>query len=522
MKYLLPLIFVLVSMSTHAQSHKVEWGDLQRVNGRLIYLLPTKNGEFYALRWAGGRVLGSYQVSRHQDLGLVNKGRIKTYANQSIATFEGARIINGKFVVFLSDKSAGKNRLYMQSYSKDLVVDSVPLELASYSLSKGGQRGWFDIRTSSNGKYVGIVWQIPGKRGLRHTYGFNIFDSTLVSVNEGEYPLPFDAKLSTIHEHHISNNGEYFLAVTEYDEPEKKRFFKNKFDYKALHIFHIAEDGLQDFELDFEGKRVDALAMSSDENGIFTITGIYGEKGERSVAGIFHQRLDVKKNIILQEGFEEFEAEFITQGWTDQEKKRADRRVGNGKGEPQLYNYIMRDATLTADGSIVGTMEQYFIQIRSTASGAGGQTSQTYFYYYNDIIAYRINPQGEFEWIEKVRKNQVSANDGGPYSSYESFIDDGKIYFVFNDNIKNYSSEGDFLDDEKIYTANYGKKKNVVAIASIDLETGEKNRETFFDRAKVEALAVPKMFDVDYSNGEMLVYAIWGKKEKIGVIKFKD
>ena len=100
-------------------------------------------------------------------------------------------------------------------------------------------------------------------------------------MNDGEYPLPFEAELSKIHEHHISNNGEYFLAVTEYTESEKKRFFGNKFDYKALHIIHIAEDGLQDFELDIQGKRVDAMAMQSDENGIFTITGIYKRSDPR-------------------------------------------------------------------------------------------------------------------------------------------------------------------------------------------------------------------------------------------------
>ena len=53
-------------MITQAQSQEVEWGEMQRVNGRLIYLLPTENGEFYALRWAGGRVLGSYQASRRR------------------------------------------------------------------------------------------------------------------------------------------------------------------------------------------------------------------------------------------------------------------------------------------------------------------------------------------------------------------------------------------------------------------------------------------------------------------------
>ena len=157
-----------------------------------------------------------------------------------------------------------------------------------------------------------------------------------------------------------------------------------------------------------------------------------------------------------------------------------------------------------------------------TSNGQAGQTTQTYYYYYNDIIAYKINPEGEFDWIEKVRKYQVSTNDGGPYSSYESFMDDGKLYMIFNDNIRNYNEAGEFSEIEKLYIANYGRKKNVVAIASIDLETGEKERKTFFDRGDISALTVPKLFDVNYNNGEMLIYAIWGNKEKIGVLKFKN
>lgn len=513
---------MLISLCTYSQSYSIEWGELQRVSGRLVYLLPSDSSEFYALRWAGGRVLGSYQVSRHENLELIESGRIKLVAQQSIANFEGARIVGDKFVVFLSNKRDGTNNLFMQPYSKDLKPEGEPVKLASYSLDKRGRKGWFNIRQSSNEKFLGVVWEIPGKRESRDQYGFKIFNSELELVNDGDYPLPFEAQLSTIHEHHISNNGEYFLAVTEYNQPEKKSIFKTRYDYKALHIIHIAEDGLQDFELDFQDKRIDAMAMSSDESGIFTITGIYSEKEQRGVAGIFHQRVDVETQEVIHEGFKEFDTEFVTQGWSDSQKKRADRREDRGRGEPQLYSYIMRDATLMADGSIVGTMEQYYIEVRTSSSGQTGQTTSTYYYYYNDIIAYRINPEGEFEWIEKVRKYQISTNDGGPYSSYESFVDDGKLYFIFNDNIRNYDEEGNFLDQDRLYTANYSRRKNVVGIASIDMETGEKDRKTFFDRAEIEALVIPKLFDVDYKNGEMLIYAIWGKKEKMGLLKFKN
>jgi hypothetical protein len=517
------LLFFLLSVVFHSngQSYDVKWGELQRTNGRLIYLLPNEPNEFYALRWSGGRLLGSYQVSRHEDLQVVDKGRIKLQAEGSMANFEGARIINGKFVVFLSDKRDGMNHFYMQEYNKDLTPAKEPLKLASYSLRKGGTKGWFDIKMSSNEKYFGVVWEIPGKKENRDRYGFKVFDENLNEINDGEYPLPFDAKFSKIHAHHISNSGDYFLAVTEYEEGESKRIFRNYLDYKALHIYHIAEDGLQDFTFDFQGKRIEAMAISSDDKGIFTITGLYGERERKGVSGVFYQQLSVATQEVLQEGFKEFDKEFITQGWSDRAKRKAKRREDRGKGEPQLYNYRMREVTILPDGSLVGTMEQYYVQVSTTTNTQTGQQTNTYYYYYNDIIAYKINSEGAFDWVKKVRKYQVSTNDGGPYSSYESFVDNGKIHFIFNDNVRNYDENGAYLDPERLYTANYSKKRNVVALAEIDLETGDQTCKTFFDRTDIQAIAVPKMFDVNYSTGEMLIYAIWGRKEKIGVLPFK-
>lgn len=522
MKFTIVLFYIFcLHFIVDAQSYTIDWSEMEPSRGRLVYLLPKKSNEFYALRWTGGEVFGSYQVSRHKDLKMVGTERIKLIAENSIANFEGARVIGNKFVVFLSDRKAGQNHFFMQEYSDELKPVGDVIRLASFDLDRKREKGWFDIKLSENRKYFGVVWEVPGKKEERDLYGFRVYDTTLTLINEGEYPLPFDPDLSMIHSHHISNTGDYFLALTEYQEGEKKVFLRNRLNYKALHIYHIAEDGLQDYTLDLDGKRVEAMVMTSDDNNIFTITGVYGEMKEAGVSGVFHQRVDLETGQKLDEGFEEFSERFITQDWSERDKKRQERREERGKAEAQLYNYKMREATILDDGSIVGTLEQYYVQVRTYSDARSGQSSSTYYYYYNDIIAYRINPDGVFDWVEKIRKFQLSTNDGGPFSSYESFIDNGKVYFIFNDNAKNYDVDGVFIDPEKLFIANYGRRKNVVALAEIDMETGEKKRHTFFDRTEIDALAVPKLFDVNYSAGEMILYSIWGRKEKIGILRFK-
>lgn len=515
------LVGIIISSSLSAQEKKIQWSELNRKGGTLLDIYPREDEGFYALRWSGGQLLGHYDVSEHHDLKQTGKGIIKKSTSAGIATFEAASAIGNKFVVFLSDKREGKNFLLMQEYDSNLTPTKEAVELASFDLLKGRSKGYFDIQISPNKEFLAVIWEIPGKKEDKDIYGFKIFDKELNAVNEGEYPLPFPGDLSVIHSHFISNKGEYFLALTEFQEAEKKMFNRTN-QFKALHIYHIAQDGLLDFILDLKGKRVETMAMSTFEDDEFMITGIYGEEDQVGVAGVFYQRINLETQKVLSEGFREFTKDFITQGWTDKQKEKADRREEKGKGEPQLYNYQMRDITLLEDGSIVGTMEQYYVHVRSYMDTRSGQTSYTYYYYYNDIIIYKIGIEGQFDWIEKIRKYQVSVNDGGPLSSYESYIDNGKLCLIFNDNLRNYDADGKYMDDDKLYPANYSNKNNVVALATVDLNSGKISREHFLDSSDIGAVVVPKLFNVNYQKGEMLLYAIYGRKEKFGLLKLED
>ena len=275
----LSILFLLVTLISWGQDYNVEWGEATSNQGKVLSLLPSKKGEFYALRWVGGRMLGGYQVSFHQDLKLIRKNRIRLVVDNSIATYEGSLVRDGKFVLFLSDKRDGNNKLFMQTFADDLEQPEKSIKLAEYELSN--KKGDFQILQSSDKKHIGVTWHINPKRGEREVYGFKVFDSTMNIINEGEYPLPFEANLSTINAQIITNSGDYLMAVTEYQKNEKGVFFKNQLDYKALHIIRINDDGLQDFQIDLNERRVEAISMAVGDDNNFIVTGIYGDKGER-------------------------------------------------------------------------------------------------------------------------------------------------------------------------------------------------------------------------------------------------
>jgi hypothetical protein len=515
------IFFCLLLFGATSQEVVTEWGALQRSNGRLIKLLHESNGDFYALRWVGGNLLGKYKISRHEGMNQVARGSISLKVPGGIGTFEAVHLLGDKLVVFLSDKRGEKRLLYMQEYSRDIEPLEEPEQIASYEIDKLIDRSWFDVIKSNNQAYFAVVWEIPGKKEERDRYGFRVFDRDMSELNNGDYRLPFAAELSTIHGHHLSNNGDYFLSISEFNRTDGVSLFNNNREFIALHIYHIGKDGLQDYTLDVNDRRIEAMALSSGTKDSITVTGLYGAKDTPGVDGVFYQRIDLKEGTTIAEGFKKFDEDFITQDWTERELQRSERREERGRGtSPQLYNYRMREAIVQSDGSILGTMEQYYIQLRNSSSAQTGDFSNNYHYFYNDIIAYKIGVSGEFEWVTKVRKVQVSVNDGGPYSSYESYVADGKLYFIFNDHSGNYTDTGAFIDDERLYAANYSKRRNVVSLVGIDIDNGSMERKPFFDRSEIEALVVPKLFHVNYATQEVLLYAIWGRKEKFGLLRF--
>ena len=446
------LYFNILSQSDYSNnSFDLEWGTLERSPGSLLEILPQNNADFYSLRWSGGRAFGTYRIVEHENLQQVNQGRIKQVAQSGIANFETAYYVGERLYVFLSDKVNGELVLYAQPYSQDLTPDGSSVVIAKYNNDKMNAKPNFGVISSENKEYIGVVWEIPGRKTISDAYGYVILDEYLNKLNQGAYNIPLNGNLTSINEHHISNTGDYFLSLTEHKRPNDRIFSKDYDNFKALHVYKIKDDALTEFSLSIEDKRIDDLKMSSNDDGIFTLSGVYGSseikqnRRKHLVEGIFVIRIDTDIDSMIFQGFIPFRKDFISMNFNEKSTLRSRRRRNR---EQELYNYKIRDIFTLNDGSLVGSIEQYYIFERSSYDSRTGLTSTIYYYYYDDIIAFKIGNDKAFDWQKKINKSQISTNDGGPFSSYSSFTDGRKLYFIFNDNLKNYNEEGNFIQKD--------------------------------------------------------------------------
>lgn len=511
------LVFLFGSLTVLSQNYTVSWGEIEFGGNPIKEILPLTGNNFLTFRAFKSRLT----VSKHSNFTITATQKISTKLNGNVAFFEDVKTLNNQLVVFLSDRREGKDLFFMQKYDDNLKPIGTGIVLASYKLERGYSRGDFSVVSSQNKEYFSVIWNVPGKNNAQDKYGFKVYDKNLNEISEGEYKLPYLGRLSSINEHYLSNSGDYFISVTEYSEPQSKKLFKPYLNYKSLHLFHITSKFMEEFTIDLKGKRMETVTMNSDNYNLFTLTGVYGDANDNGALGLFYIRLNFETDSILNQGFEKFDKNFITQDWSDRQKEKATKTEAKGKGEPQLYSYHMRQTEVLPDGSYIGSMEQMYVQT-NTYYDSRGNARNVNSYNYNDIITFKIEKNGGFEWLKKIDKQQVSINDGGHFSSYCSFTDGAKMVFLFNDNSENYSADGLFLSPSNgvLNPANFGVRKNVVALVSVDINNGAIERKIFFLREENEILAVPQLFQVDYEQKQIILYGINRRTERFGLLNF--
>lgn len=513
-------LFGTFTSEIYAQGLPVNWGPLESKRGTLVDILPIRSADFYALRY-NNSIFGAYRVNTYNQLAFTSQQRIKPVTETGFANIETSAFFAGKFQVFLSDRLGTNMALYSQSITEG--EENAISELrCSYEDIRIGARPNFQLLLSQNQQYLAVTYEIPGRKANRDVHGYVLFDSTFTELSRGEYLLPFEGNMSTIDKNHITNRGEYLISVTEHKDRNDRFFGRAWENFKALHIYKINGDSLKEFNIQLADKRIDDLTMSSNNSGLVSITGLYGRGNNSGIEGVFAMNLDSQGDSIAGYKYSRFDPEVLNESRSAATINNLIRRSNTRNDDPQVFSYKLRQIQTLDDNSQVGYLEQYYERQFTNYDSRTGVTTVNNYYYYMDIIVFKLASDGTYLWGRRIPKNQITMNDYGPFSSFIGFNNQNSAYVLFNDNKKNYDDGGVFSqNNNNIYGLNLSAWRNVVALVSIDLSTGNLERSTMFSGKELSAIVVPKTMKVDWKNKEVLLYAVNRSREKFGLISFK-
>lgn len=519
MKNILLLLGLILSLSGFSQNHELKWGPINKAKSVVSDMYKIDGNSFYASTYGGRR---SDVMLNYKNFVITSKTIYRTVVDKKPTSFEGRFEFDDRILIFTSQDNDDKTTktLYVHEFRESAEeIDIEGKKLVSFDFDrKDKKRSSFSLMVSENKKKMCVTYiSKQRKNNLATNYGYFILDSDLKVEMEGSFGDMLEPEVESIDEYKLSNTGELFVVtkVRKKDEPEYVKFYK------------VNEDDIKALEINLKGNYVNQLSIALDEKDNFVVSGFYGKpyvRGESKgtgVIGIFFVIMDPKTEEILNSGFNEFDQAFIMEGMTEKQKEKTEKRKEK-KGEvPSLRNSYMRYFEATSDGGYFGVAEEYYVVITSYTDPKTGATRTTVTYYYNDLIAFKLNKEGEIAWKKKICKRQVSSNDGGFYSSFTHQKSGNHFYLLFNDNVANYHpTSKKFSSTETPESMRVSAKKNVIALVEIDIESGEIERKIIGGQKELGSILIPKLSVRDEKEPSILLYTKMGSKEKIGRISF--
>ena len=344
--------------------------------------------------------------------------------------------------------------------------------------------------------------------------GFYVFEMKDLSKVWGkEAKMPYtEAKMNNI-TYTVSSEGNAFMIA--YKNEEKK--------FELLEITNESSS-VETNTIDLDGSMYfSKILIKEDSDGHLNCSGYYangmeityswtgGLSSQINVNGILQFSLS-KTGKIISDNKIEFPAELINQFESKRAQKKNDKREADGK--LGIRDLVLREVIEQEDGNTIVIGEQFYLKVVYN-----GTRSTTYFYY-ADIVATKIDKDGNTIWMKKLPKTQKGTRGRGGMS-FKYAAKGDNIYLMFLDNVKNLT-----LGVNDVPKEHQDGRGGFLTAYKIDSETGDVEKQSILDTRDMDGLNAYQFKTsrllLANENELFLEVYIKGKKDVLVKIGLKD
>lgn len=399
----------------------------------------------------------------------------------------------------------------------------------------GGDGNKFKLATSFDGSKLLVRFRKkPESRNdkvNKDVIGLYVFDKNLKQIWGKDVEMPYtEARMDNI-DYTVGSNGDVFVLTEVMKEGETRKFDRDgnpNFDYQLVSVSESGVD-VNTSDVDVKGKFVTQVSFFEGKNDVLMLAGFYGNKRGIQTDGIFYCSLNKDGK---QADFKSFEipTELIKQYMSQRSQDKMDKKEDKGR-DLGMTNMVLRDLIIHDDGSIFFAAEKYYV-ITHTDSKTG---TTTYDYYFEEMLAAKIDKSGELVYMKKLPKRQHSGSSGSGFGfggfsmsffrnselSYKLVESNDNYYIMFLDNVKNLE-----LDENKVPARHEQGKGGFLTAYQINKESGAVKKLSILDTRDAQGYELfqfsPKRI-VELGNDEFAVECYIKKKQDIMIrIKIKD
>lgn len=451
------LVFPLASIAQTPQ-----WGT-QNDLPKETYIAKTigedQEGRLYILRAGANKMaLSDLRLERYKkDLSLDFIEKLELPRPDGVFHwFKNIYFWNGQLWMITTayDKQEHKHKAFLHSLDERGKMQAEPLEIDHIQAEQLRNLGEFDFRLSADSTRLLIFHEAPFETSAKQRMFFKVLNADRSLLWERTINLQHKSRDFELVDYQLDKHGDIFVLGKITNQEEKWMKGKPNFYYTLLHYDHITNN-LQEYEMNLGSRSISDIAMRIGINDEVLVVGMYSNIGarEHDIAGILHMRLNPTSGNITGRGMTDFPDAFV---------KECIGEKRFNKGEEITYMRI-HSIFMQPDGSYqLLTEKTYVVPVCYTDQRTGFETCNDN-YYYTDVLVITVTSAGDIAWTKRVRKEQVSVNDEGYYSSMVAISKAGQISMYFNDNPQNIG-----MDETQKPKAMSNAKKSVPVLVTID------------------------------------------------------
>jgi hypothetical protein len=421
---------------------------------------------------------------------------------------EGFSKVPGKILIFYSlwDRKNKKEQLFVRELDfvsgklaeKPVLLLSVEGKLTG-DLVKTSKMGYgmkvvnkFDFETSFDSTKIAVRYRKkPETRDDSKSFdviGLNVFnyDNGLTKLWGKEFKMPYTEKKMDELDFTVDSKGNAYILAKIYKGDKKREKDKDGFVLYSIELFKCDANNqdLAVIKVDISEKFINEIVLFESKDNNLTLTGYYnnGKKKESGVDGVFLSQLD-QQGVIKNIQSYEIPLDIINQNISKKAVAKNTKKDEDDEKGVQLHSLKFRWARRFPDGSMMLTGEQYRV-VEKRHVDSKGNVRVSYQYYYEDILAIKVDSEGKLSWMKRLPKTQTGGRGMGGMSF--KYIDShDSHYFLFLDNIKNLNIAADkepvrHVDGAGGYLTAY----------KINDQTGDVTKVSIFDTKNVNGTEI--------------------------------
>jgi hypothetical protein len=309
--------------------------------------------------------------------------------------------------------------------------------------------------------------------------GMQVFDRNLKKVWDKNVTLPYSKQKMDNGGYSVDGKGNVYVVAYVFEKEITSKWMMGV-NY-GVEVIKIAASTatITTSKAESDRKFIQTTWMVESPLGEMICAGFYNKgRGIAGTAdGIVMFKLDSDGKV---SDLKTFEIPLTVLNQYSSKDNRKSVRVGTEERD-QFSDMFLRDILTEKDGSIILLAEQEFSSAnvvgagRSSSSNIVSASGTVARYYYHDIFATKITPDGKVAWMKKLPKRQTGARGKGGMS-YAHVRGNAQHYFIFLDTEKNKNLP--ITETPDIYNE---QDLGILTAYSLDDKTGDFKRISILD-----------------------------------------